>query len=209
MDNSSIRNRAGLYPDVGHSLEPFRLHRMQKYNQTCCFLLVAAGIKWNEVFPTFGVINAYLDDHEYETDDDITDIFVTFDNITVQGQWDRFQSWLTTKPNLLAVYTNGEVLVVRFSLLSEWAHVKGELMSSKYSKIDREYVETFFYNDYPQGASCNYQILTRDPALKNQREKELGVSIPDDCELWEKLHMNREILNYNYEKFNSRPPRSI
>lgn len=72
--------------------------------------------------------------------------------------------------------------------------------------IDRSYVEKFFpprivcsYDPYRNpiyGKNNNYMILTKDPELKEHWERKLATSIPDDVELWEKLHPHEEEYRY-------------
>jgi hypothetical protein len=79
-------------------------------------------------------------------------------------------------------------------------------LEGKYSLIDREYVT----NNFPEKefigfdvfgkpqykTLTNWKILTKSPELRNWQEERLGVSLPEDAEVWAKPEKKEEIFNY-------------
>lgn len=77
----------------------------------------------------------------------------------------------------------------------------------KYSEIDRAYVAKNFKKTSGTGKiSTNWQILTKDKALREHWERELNVtpyiriSIPEEAEVWSRVKKEHEILGYEAYK---------
>lgn len=178
---------------------------MNKYTKTSAFLIYAAGLDPSDFPKNFE--NAYLDDHQYIKEDSEIDIFIVFHSPeSYDEDFEMFCEVLRLADNFLDEYDIKDFVVFRLSLLKEWQHVKEELITSKYSKIDRNYVETFFPKRVYYGSdefgrslwkpSKNYQILTAAEELKVYWEERLDVEIPEDAEVWSKLSMEEEVFRH-------------
>ena len=179
----------------------------RKWTKTSSFLLPAAGLDV-ATLSEYNFENAYLNDLGYERpiNDDYVDIFLVFNVEQYSAKIESFFNSLRRHSLFLDEYDIDERVVFRFKLLEEWKHIKQELTTSKYSTIDREYVKKFFnsmvivkrdnWGNPIYGMSNNYRILTKHPSLRKEHEERLDVDIPEDLELWEKLHMREEILRF-------------
>ena len=172
-----------------------------RYTLTTSFLIAAAGILFYMI-SNFNFINAYVDDYQYERaeNDDIPDIFLIFDASDIQ-KITNVEKKLSQLPNFLDSYdTDCNKYVVRLALLDEWKHVKPQLMSSKYSSIDRTYVTKFFNPGRLEAGtykkSINWQILTADNELKLEIEKSFNVKLDEGAEVWDKFQPTKEIFRY-------------
>lgn len=71
-------------------------------------------------------------------------------------------------------------------------------IEGKYSAIDREYVNKKFPKDPYGKLRLNRRILDKDPALRDEWSRRLGVTLPPDAEVWSKAKEEDEV--YGYEK---------
>jgi hypothetical protein len=76
-------------------------------------------------------------------------------------------------------------------------------VEGRYSKIDRDYVEKFFPNVPHHRLYGNRLVLDKSPRLKEAIEDELGVTLPDNAEVWSKPKLEYEL--YGYPKGNEIP----
>jgi hypothetical protein len=183
-----------------------------KINKTTSFLLYAADLD-PDLLLRYGMSSAYIDDHNYEkplaTLNSI-DVFVEFDLANPTDDFEDTCMALRQHSNFLDEYEYEHSLIFRFQLSEEWKHIKEELLTSKYSKIDREYVEKYFpkrtvesYDQYLNpiyAKSMNHMILTKDEELRQKWEEKLSMTIDPELEVWEKVHLHEEILNYKDDK---------
>jgi len=179
-----------------------------KWTKTTSFLIPATGLDVH-ILLEYGLIDAYMNDlgFEKEEDDNEIDIYLLFSFQKEYSQItnDFFRS-LREHENFLNEYEIEEGTVIRFKLDKEWEHIKLQLSLSKYSKIDRNYVNNFFppmivyskdmYGNPLTKKSVNYKILTKDEELRKDWEEKLNVNISEDLELWDKLYPEEEILRY-------------
>ena len=172
----------------------------QKYTLTTSLLLPAAGLDAT-LLVEFGFINAYINDAEYErvVGDQEKDVFVLLKPSSLDTRFEEYCAMLRGLSNYLDEYDiEGGFVMFRFKLLEEWKHIKDEFLTSKYSKIDRRYVNIFFPQYYasPEGyvVSKNWQILTKAPELRAFWEEVLDTSIPEDFELWDKINPTKEVF---------------
>jgi hypothetical protein len=179
-----------------------------KINKTTSFLLYAADLE-PDLLLKHGMINAFLDDTKYEkTNNSLNeiDIFILLKPNLFNEDFENLCCALRDHCNFLDEYDIDNSVVFRFKLSDKWKHIKNQLKSSKYSKIDKKYVEEYFSKKTIQShdrffnpiykKSMNYMILTKDSELKEQWEEKLNITIPDEVELWEKLHLKDEVLRY-------------
>jgi hypothetical protein len=184
----------------------------KKWTKTTSFLIPATGLDVH-ILLEYGLINAYMNDHTYEKnkDDSEVDIYLLFASQQVYNKdYDYFYKTLREYECFLDEYEIEEGTVFRFKLEEEWKHIKAELSSSQYSKIDRKYVNMFFppeivyakdmYGNPLTKKSHNYRILIKDPSLRDEWEEKLDVHISEDLELWDKLYPQEEILHYEMDK---------
>lgn len=183
------------------------------YTLTTSFLLAAAGIMFS-ILSSLNFINAYVDDALYERSEGSStdDIFLVFDasNINTVIKTEKI---LSSYSNYLDSYdTDCGKYVVRLAMLDEWKHVKEQLMSSKYSKIDRIYVNKHFNPGYMQGTtfkkSTNWQILVADNELKLEIEKSFNVKLEEDAEVWDKFQPHKEVFRYEQYSLSSNRARA-
>jgi hypothetical protein len=183
----------------------------KKWSKTSSFLLPACGFD-AAVLQEYGLKNAYLNDYKYirEEDDEDIDVFIVFSPNKAEEDFEGFCKVMRIHENFLDEYdvevSGTHYVVFRVKLHDKWAHVKEELITSKYSEIDRNYVQKYFkpkvfsgrdvYGQPIYKDSTNWLILTKSPILKEQLEEALDVVIDEDLEVWEKLHSSEEIFRY-------------
>lgn len=174
-----------------------------KYTKTSAFLIYAAGLDPTDFPRSFE--NAYLEDKGYEKPSEVEDLYIVFH--APKGYDEDFEDFceiIRDVDNFLDEYDVPGYCIFRLSLLEEWKHIKEELKTSKYSKIDREYVEKFFPKKIYTGTdkygksiwkpSKNYQILTKADELLAYWEEKLDITLPEEAEAWSKLDLNEEIF---------------
>jgi hypothetical protein len=179
----------------------------KKWTKTTSFLLPACGLDVATLLE-HNFHNAYLNDDKYEreVDDNEIDIFIVFNAAAYDEEREDFFNVLRSHSLFLEEYDTSDHVVFRFKIDPKWNHVKKELSTSKYSKIDREYVDKYFGKSIITGrdhwgnpvfqTSNNWRILTKCPTLKEEWEEKLDVKISEDNELWEKLHPEEEIFRF-------------
>lgn len=70
-------------------------------------------------------------------------------------------------------------------------------IDGRYSQIDRSYVAKSFPVYTSNGTiSGNYAILTKSPILKKYWEERIGVTLPEDAEVWSKIKKEDETFVY-------------
>lgn len=69
-------------------------------------------------------------------------------------------------------------------------------IDGKYSRIDRSYVEEKFPKDPLGKLRLNRRILDKDPALRDEWSRRIGVTLPDDAEVWSKAKEADETYGY-------------
>jgi hypothetical protein len=176
-----------------------------RWTKTSSFLVPACGLDV-AILLEYGFINAYLDDSNYNKtiNDNNVDIFLLFEYNPSNINYEDLSSSLRKHENFLDEYDPCDgFIMVRFKLSDEWKHIKEQLLTSKYSLIDREYVKKYFnpkvivgesiYGEYLYKDSVNYQILTKSPELKKRWEERLNLSFKDEYEVCSKLDMDEEV----------------
>lgn len=183
----------------------------KRWSKTSSFLLPACGLD-SITLQEYGLINAYLNDYLYERDDSdhVEDIFTVFDPTLSDENFEAFCKLMRSHSNFLDEYDvsfeGSDLVVFRMKLNDQWKHIKSELITSKYSQIDRRYVQKYFkprvfkgrdvYGQPKFEPSTNWQILTKAPELKDQLEESLNIDLPEEAEVWEKLHSEEEIFRF-------------
>lgn len=72
------------------------------------------------------------------------------------------------------------------------------LLDGKYSQIDRKYVNKHFSKYTEQGLpSSNWMILHKSDVLRKYWEDRIGVSLPEDAEVWDAPTKKTEIYGYS------------
>ena len=151
-------------------------NHIKKWTKTTSFLVPACGLDVSLLIEE-GFVNAFLNDEKHsKTLDNVEDIYLLFKPDNLKEDFEYFCEVLRNHSNFLEEYDpiEGHVMF-RFKLDSQWAHIKQELATSKYSAIDKEYVKEFFaqkvlvgidfYGNRLYKDSVNYQILTKSPKL--------------------------------------------
>lgn len=191
-----------------------------RYTKTSSFLIFAAGID-SPSHPLFQ--NAFLEDEGFERPDNITDdIYLVFNTpYAFDYEFKEMCEYYRDLPNLLQEYEAVDIergepcikVIFRLQLLPKWKHIKEELKTSKYTKIDREYVNSFYREKVIIGKDnsgrritewCkNYKILTADISLVKELEEKLDITLPPDAEVLSKLNLDQEHFRRGYkEKIN-------
>jgi hypothetical protein len=182
-----------------------------KWTKTTSFLLPACGLDVAILFD-HGFVNAYLDDEDYDKQSsDEVDIFLLFEPDDMGSNFEMLCEVLRNHENFLDEYDPEEgKVIIRFKLNDRWKHIKEELLTSKYSKIDRDYVGEFFkpkvvigqdmYGNMLYKDSVNYQILTKSPVLKERWEEKLATKLYDHEEVCSKLSMQEEVYRKKQEQ---------
>ena len=177
---------------------------IHRWTKTTSFLLPACGLDVAILFE-HGFINAYLDDEGYDkSSSEEEDIFLLFKPDSFESDFEILCEVLRNHPNFMEEYDPCEGhVIIRFKLNDKWKHIKKELMTGKYSQIDREYVKEFYnakvvvgedmYGNLLFKDSANYQILTKSPVLRGRWEERLGVTFKEDYEVCSKLVLEKEI----------------
>lgn len=178
--------------------KPFRWTKTSSFLVPACDLDIAILLE-------YGFINAFLGDENHnKLDDSQEDIYLLFEYNPINNYFEELCSVLRNHENFLEEYDPEEgYVMIRFKLNDKWKHIKQQLISGKYSLIDREYVKQFFnpkiivgespYGEYLYKDSVNYQILMKSPVLKERWEEKLGVVFKDDYEVCSKPDMEEEI----------------
>lgn len=184
-----------------------------KWTKTSSFLVPACGLDVAILFE-HGFINAYLNDKKYNEETQLDDIFLLFNPDLNCDEFEILCKVLRKKDTYIDEYDPEEgKVMIHMKLEDKWIHIKEQLMKSKYSLIDREYVKEFFnpkivigediYGNTLTKDSINYQILTKSNVLKEIWEERLNTTFKDEYEVCSKLNLSEEIYNYNYSPENS------
>lgn len=179
-----------------------------KWTKTSSFLVPACDLDV-AILLDYGFINAFLHDESYDKkNDNYEDIYLLFEYNSINDNFEDLCSVLRSHENFLEEYDPQEgYVMIRFKLNDKWKHIKDQLISGKYSLIDREYVKEFFnpkvivgesmYGEYLYKDSVNYQILTKSPVLRERWEDKLGVKFKDEYEVCSKPDMKEEVYRKN------------
>lgn len=128
------------------------------------------------------------------------------------AEWDSPYILLLFNNNLpepLVTYLEGQPsFVERYSPLRGYTtfvfkmsdeDVKGVLnpfLEGKYSEIDRNYVNKFFPNIASHRLYGNRLVLTKSPAKRMYWENRIGVTLPEEAEVWPRPKKENEVYGY-------------
>ncbi|TXG82644.1 MAG: hypothetical protein E6R13_04660 [Spirochaetes bacterium] len=153
-----------------------------------------------------GYIDAYIGYYPESRDEWGDNIYLAFKLDQISSDYRRF---LMDHKDFMTVYLNEQDLVFKFSISDDFkVQVMDPFKNGQYSKIDRNYVKTYFsqyVTDRSQRikTSMNWQILTKDDELKKYWEKRIGVTFTEDMEVWSRPEKEEEI--YGYQSSDNEP----
>jgi hypothetical protein len=85
---------------------------------------------------------------------------------------------------------DGKILIKLKIYDDEFTKVVEPFLAGQYSQIDREYVKSHFP---PVGATrLQRMIFDKDPSLRTYWEDRIGVSLPEDAEVWDRVSFKDE-----------------
>ena len=107
--------------------------------------------------------------------------------------------FLVSHPAFQTMYcTNDGSVVGPGVVVFSFAHgeyVEGTVkpfLKGAYSKMERAYVEKYFPNVKTHPRYGNRLVMDKHPSYKAWQEERIGVSLPDDAEVWCKVKMTDE-----------------
>ncbi len=93
----------------------------------------------------------------------------------------------------------GEIMVA-FKIPEErYTTIVKPFLEGKYSHIDRIYVEAKFPKDPTGKLRLNRRILDKDPVLRKEWSRKIGIELPPDAEVWSKAKEADETYGYSKE----------
>jgi hypothetical protein len=136
------------------------------------------------------IINTYLGNSEYESNEDWGNFFyveLREDTPTILLSKARINEAYQHEYDTL---TGSIMLIFRISDYQK-DHIVTPFIKGKYSEIDRAYVREHF-SQYIQGQlSFDYRILTKDKytpsrfiLIRDYWKRQIGIALPEDAEIW-------------------------
>lgn len=165
-----------------------------KYNKkmtcTTLFLRPTLEIKTRDLEAN-NFINAYLDDisHDIHYEDCIYLLFKPHD-------FDKFQYFLSRERSRISIvedYDYEEYVVVVYNIPEKFKKDYQLFLEGKYSEFSKDIREVIGNNISPE--CIQLKVITKSPELKEHWEKEFGVEMDQDQEVWEKPDLSREVLD--------------
>jgi hypothetical protein len=145
------------------------------------------------------LVNAFLkDEMNKSTIEGERFIYCLFDFNMHDEVFQEFLEELQGESSYMGMYSteHDKRTMVVFQIPEKWNEVYDHFVLGEYSKIPRNYVETYFKPRLYDGVdkygisrwkmSKNYMILTADPYMRKQIEKDLDVELPEGAEVFSK-----------------------
>jgi hypothetical protein len=147
-----------------------------------------------------GMTNCYIGDMK-ESDTWGEYIYLAFDKDKVNNEF--IANTLLRHSDYISSYFTDTVLIVKYSIPEEYKEsVVGKFIEGKYSEIDRKYVsenfQEFIRANFGVKSSYKYLVLTKSDNLRNYWEDRLGVTLPENAEVWSRAEKEDEMLHYTY-----------
>lgn len=169
---------------------------MRKITNTTRFLLPGLGVDLKHVME-LGFENSYLNDEDHEPKHKYA-VYLLF-KVKDNEMLGRFM--LVHEMNIIDEYDPVEgytILVFRFP--ERWSRVYDLFIQGKYSKFPVEYLKYFptapntEWKSVGLTKSLSLSVCTKAKELKDFQEKSIGISIPEDMELWDIPNYKEETL---------------
>lgn len=179
---------------------------MKKKSYSYSYLVPLSGINGN-ILNKQGLINAYLKDEVNFPDEPIGKyIYLLFSNdiFSIYKHYydpngplaEKFKE-IDKDYQIYSLDNDDEYTMIKIEISErDRKRIVEPFLAGKYSKIDRMYVTKYFpeyiailkpdaygYHEWRQEKNKLYQVLTADPELRLEMERELDNKIPEDTEL--------------------------
>lgn len=179
-----------------------------RYNKTTQFLLLTLGIKLESAMMREFLVNAYLDDKEWDHVH-LKPIFLLLKcKDLVSADWKKTVSFLIKNENHIQIYDpgyqNGYFLTMFvFKCPDKWKNDYTYFKKGQYSKFSKEYKKLFSeLTSDEKGTivkSIPYSVINKTDFVKRKMEKEFGYEFGyfDDLdEIWDLPRKEQEYYRY-------------
>lgn len=170
-----------------------------KVQQSSSFILPILGLDIAWLYK-IGLSNTYMGSNHFSGEQNVWGeyFFLEFHNDKL-GESDI--SKLRACPYYISEYDpNDYITHIVFNIPQEYKEgVVKPFLEGKFSKIDRNYVNTFHgptIRNGKQEIGYNYKILTKHHEPRSYWEMRLGMSLPPDAEVWPRPEPSDEIYMY-------------
>lgn len=144
-----------------------------------------------QVFDDQHLVNSYLVDPSTDGDAYQGRFYLVFRASMPSSLTD----YLVSHPAFLTMYCPKDGLIVFSFDQSAYADdTVRPFLEGAYSKVSREYVEKHFPNVQTHRRYGSRQVFDRHPAHKAEWEAKIGVTLPDDAEVWSKPIIGNETI---------------
>ena len=168
--------------------------RMNNWTKSTLFLLPMIEDILGPYYKSYGFLNMYLSDHQYETVHENC-LYVLYKPRFTQA-YIAYETKLEEHSLCIDVYDvgdkRGQVMFV-FKVPNEWKEDYFTFKSGKYSKFSKAYKTKF------KKGSNIHKVVFKDYSLKKYWEKLLNTKLPDTNEVWDLPYPKDEIYRYDRE----------